>query len=53
MDNLNTLSIALQVEAATIEAVKGKQAYTVVGFEPDGDMVAFINGEFGSYWITL
>lgn len=50
---MNTLSVSLQVEAAIIEAVEQHRDYTVVGFEPDGELVAFIVGPFGSYWATL
>lgn len=47
------LQIALQIEQATIEAIEQKRAYTVIGFEPDGEIVAFIVGPFGSFWQTI
>lgn len=45
--------IALQVEAATLEAMASRTAYTVVGFEDDGTLVARIAGPLGDFWITL
>lgn len=41
-------TIALQVEAATMEAMADRMPYTVIGWV-DGNMVACI----GSTWVTL
>jgi hypothetical protein len=47
---MNTLAIALMIEAAVIEAIKSGAEYTTVGFEQDGTLVACIKTEFGQYW---
>ncbi len=49
----DTSIIALQVEAATIDAMFSRTPYTVVGFEADGSLVARIAGPMGEFWITL
>jgi hypothetical protein len=50
---MTDLQIALSIEAATIEAVKEKRDYTCVGFEPDGELVAFLVTPYGSFWKTF
>ena len=50
---MNQLLAQLQCEQAVREAISEKREYTVLAFEPDGELVAFIVGPFGSYWATL
>jgi N-methylhydantoinase A/oxoprolinase/acetone carboxylase beta subunit len=47
------MKIALMIELATLEALHDKRAYTVVGFEPDGGLVACVDGPNGRFWMEL
>lgn len=48
------LQFAMQIEAAMLEAITSRVPFTVVGFEPDGELIACVDmGEGFRTWYTF